>query len=154
MVTKLISPLLRDIDTLNREINTIFKDKFKHYNLQKGQFIFLTRVCENPQINLKHLSDYLKTDKTTTTKAIQKLIQAGFIIKQQDPNDKRIYHLIATEKARIIYDDIIKEKNRAISICCKDMTKEEVEQLSQLINKMISNIGEDWRSLSKNLARY
>lgn len=31
----------------------------------------------------------LKVDKTTTTKAVQKLIELGYINKEQDESDKR-----------------------------------------------------------------
>ena len=63
---------------LARSIQSISDVKFKEFNLQRGQFIFLTRVCENPGFNQIDLSNLLKVDKTTTTKAIQKLIDDIF----------------------------------------------------------------------------
>ncbi|WP_376774609.1 MarR family winged helix-turn-helix transcriptional regulator [Clostridium thailandense] len=84
------SHILREIGTLFRCIHSISDIKFKEINLQKGQFIFLTRICENQGINQIDLSNLLKVDKTTTTKAIQKLIEAGYIEKKRDDNDKRI----------------------------------------------------------------
>ena len=64
------SDILREIGTLSRCIHFISDVKFKEISLQKGQFTFLTRICENQGINQIDLSNLLKVDKTTTTKAI------------------------------------------------------------------------------------
>ncbi|WP_407928500.1 hypothetical protein [Clostridium guangxiense] len=68
--------ILRKIGTLSRCIHSISDIKFKGINLQKGQFTFLTRICENQGVNQIGLSKLLKVDKTTTTKAIQKIIES------------------------------------------------------------------------------
>jgi DNA-binding MarR family transcriptional regulator len=121
-VINLNSQLLRDEGALVRAIHVINEAKFKQYNLQKGQFIFVTRICENLAINLVALSDLLKMDKTTTTKAVQKLISEGYVNKEQDQLDKRIWRLFPTESALQLYDVIIAEENRALEICLRGLS--------------------------------
>ena len=72
-MTKLHNDLLRDIGTLARTIHYLHDLHFKELALQRGQFIFLTRICENTGINQNDLSLLLKVDKSTTAKAVQKL---------------------------------------------------------------------------------
>ena len=84
MSVQLINTILRDIDTLTREIHALYELKFKNYDLHRGQFLFLTRVYENPGITLGNLSYELKMDKTTITRAIQKLIDYGYVYKEQN----------------------------------------------------------------------
>ncbi|MDC9507572.1 MarR family winged helix-turn-helix transcriptional regulator, partial [Clostridioides difficile] len=88
-IEKLTNDILRKIGSLSRAIHSISDIKYKELKLQKGQFTFLTRICENPGINFVDLSNMLKVDKTTTTKAVQKLIEAGYVDKRQDETDKR-----------------------------------------------------------------
>lgn len=119
-------------------------------NLQKGQFIFLTRICEKPGINQIDLSNLLKVDKTTTTKVIQKLIDVGYISKKRDAVDKRMWRLYSEEKGLEIYKFLIQDENRNIGICFNNFTKEEKKLASQLVKKMRENIENEWKLTKKN----
>lgn len=152
MPRQLTNTILRDIDTLVREIHALYESKFKHYDLQRGQFIFLTRVYENPGISLSHLSYELKLDKTTITRAIQKLIDSRYLIKQQDAVDKRIWHLFYTDKCKELYNEIIMEKNRIISICFNGVSDEESTIFKKIVNIISNNISNEWdKSINKNI---
>ncbi|MFL0195868.1 MarR family winged helix-turn-helix transcriptional regulator [Clostridium sp. WILCCON 0269] len=141
------SDVLREIGTLSRCIHSISDLKFKELNLQKGQFTFLTRICENQGINQIDLSNLLKVDKTTTTKAIQKLIEAGYIYKKRDDIDKRMWRLYPREKALKIYTFIIEEENKNIEVCFNSFSVEEKELVSKLVKKMRKNIENDWKEI-------
>lgn len=152
MSSQLSNAILRDIDTLVREIHALYESKFKSYALQRGQFIFLTRIYENPGISLSDLSYELKLDKTTITRAIQKLIDSGYLIKQQDEIDKRVWHLFSTDKCKELYDEIITEKNRIILICFNGIDPAEVNNFAKIVNIILNNISNEWDKLiNKNL---
>lgn len=142
--------ILREVGALSRCIQSISDIKFKELNLQKGQYIFLTRVCENPGINLIDLSNILKVDKTTTTKAVQKLIESGYIIKNRDNVDKRIWHLYPTDSGLKIYALVIEEENSNIQTCFSSFTANEEEEALKLLKKMRENIESHWKEI-KNL---
>jgi DNA-binding MarR family transcriptional regulator len=55
----------------------------KSINLEKGQYQFLVRIKENPGINQQDLSSILLVDKTTTAKAVNKLVGKGYILKKK-----------------------------------------------------------------------
>ncbi|MDQ5921679.1 MAG: hypothetical protein QG673_1738 [Pseudomonadota bacterium] len=135
-----------------REIHALYESKFKNYDLQRGQFIFLTRIYENPGISLTHLSYELKLDKTTITRAIQKLIDSGYLIKQQDESDKRVWHLFSTDKCKKLYHDIIAEKNRMISICFNGVSEGESDIFRKIVNVILNNISNEWdKTINKNI---
>lgn len=139
--------MLRELGTLSRCIHYMSDLKFKEINLQKGQFTFLTRICENQGINQIDLSNLLKVDKTTTTKAIQKLIEAGYIEKKRDDIDKRMWRLYPKEKALEVYTFIIEEENRNIEVCFNDFSAEEKEIVNKLVKKMRENIENAWKEI-------
>lgn len=148
MDSSLISTLLRDLDNLVREIHTIYESSFKKFSLQKGQFAYLTRICENEGINLADLSFQLKVDKTTTTKAVQKLILSELIRKEQDILDKRVWHLFPTDKTRQLYSQIISEKNRVLDICFAGFSSKDRVNFGNLVTKMSSNIAKEWEKIT------
>lgn len=150
MSSKLKQKSLRYTGALYRATNFRSDVKYKDYNLQKGQYMFLTRICENPGINFMDLSAMLKVDKTTTTKAVQKLIEIGYVEKVQDELDKRGYKLTPTTKALEIYNLIIKEENRQLDICFKNFSEEEKTMAEKLLKRMSENIEEYWNELKVN----
>lgn len=149
IISNLESYILREIGTLSRSIQIINDAKFRKYDLQKGQYIFLTRICENEGLNQIELSNMLKVDKTTTTKAIQKLILAGFIKKRRDLTDKRMWRLYPKQKAQDLYQLIISEENKNIGICFDGFREEDKESIYKMIKKMRENIEIKW-SMIKN----
>lgn len=148
-IKKLNNQILRKIGTLSRAIHSISDAKYRDLSLQKGQFIFLTRVCENQGINFVELSRILAVDKSTTTKAIQKLIEAGYIAKIQSEKDKREYKLFPTEKALEIYDFVIDEENRNIDVCMEGLSKKEMGLVENLLEKMSINAARDWKNFKE-----
>jgi DNA-binding MarR family transcriptional regulator len=85
-------------------------------------------------------------DKTSTTKAIQKLVTEGYVKRKQDLNDKRVIHLYPTDKGLHSYESIINEENKNITICFKNFSKDEKNMVTELIKKMNKNISSEWKS--------
>lgn len=141
---KLEFKVLRFVGTLSRAINSKADYKYKKFDLQKGQYMFITRVCENPGINFVNLSNMLKVDQATTTKAVKKLIDIGYLNKEQDENDKRGYKLTPTTKALEVYEFIIEEESKQLEISFKGFSEEEKQMATRLIERMSENIEDYW----------
>ncbi len=148
-IRKLNNDILREIGALSRAIHWKSDLKFKKYHLQKGQFIFLTRICESPGLNYIQLSNLLRVDKTTTTKAVQKLITGGYLRKAQDEFDSRAYKLYPTPKALEVYDSVIEEENINIGLCLKGFTPEEIMMVCEFVGRMSRNMESVWHDMKK-----
>lgn len=144
------SKVLREIGTVARCIQSISDITYREIKLQRGQFIFLTRICEQPGINLIDLSNVLKVDKTTTTKAVQKLLEENYVQRVRDMMDKRVWHLFPTDKATDIYSYIIDEENSNIDVCFSGFSPEEKAVAYRLLQRMGENIEQRWKSLKNN----
>ena len=141
--------VLREIGALTRTIHAIIEIKFKPLNLQKGQSIYLARICENPGIGMKQLSRLLMVDKTTTSKAVQKLVAEKLVGKEQNPEDKRAFMLFPTPKARQAYGVIIEEENRLTRQCYEGFDKSQQRAILKSIQKMRANIEDDWYEIKR-----
>lgn len=145
----LLNELLRDVGALARSVHSISDIRFRGLSLQKGQFIFLTRICEYPGINLVDLSELLRVDKTTTTKAVQKLCREGYAQKQRDPLDQRMWRLVPLPRALKTYPQIIGEENRNIECCMAGFSAEEQAEALRLLARMRQNIEARWKMVKK-----
>ena len=129
---------------LSRCVQTICDLRFRKLRLQRGQAIYLARVCEHPGINLIDLSNMLKVDKTSTTKVIQKLSGEGYVERIRDENDMRSWSLKPTAAARAAYDTIIQQENHFIDVCVSGFSDNDREKALGLIRRMRENIEGEW----------
>ena len=148
-MSNLDSEILRSIGAVARSIQSISDIQFRALHLQKGQFVFLTRICECPGINLVTLSNLLRVDKTTTTKVIQKLIEVEYVRKERDESDQRSWRVFPTERALHSYTQVIAAENQFIAYCFKGFTLHEKNEVGKLVARMQDNIGCEWKHLKK-----
>lgn len=136
------SNVLRRVGKIARVVSYVSDIKFRRFSLQKGQHIFLVRVCEHPGITLTGLTQMLNVDKSTTTKAIQKLENQGYIIKRHPVDNRKSIELYPTEIAKEVYLEIIAEENTRVDLCFKDFTDEEKVLVMDFLERMCTNIEE------------
>lgn len=92
----------------------------------------------------------LRVDKTTTTKAVQKLIASGYIRKVQDESDSRAYKLYPTPKALEVYELVIEEENTNIELCFTGFSTEEISIVYELVKRMSRNTESVWLNMKKS----
>ena len=85
--------ILREIGSISRALDSIANIEFKDLELNRGQYLYLTRVFEHPGIISDHLATLLNIDRTTTAHGIRKLERAGLIFKEDDETNKKIKQL-------------------------------------------------------------
>lgn len=113
--------------------------RMKPYNISRGQYIFLVALFKNNGINQEELSNNIKIDKGTTARAIKKLEEEGYVVREIDPEDKRAYKLYVTEKALEIKPKFIEVLSSWTDILSEGFTKEEKELTLKLLKKMAQN---------------
>ncbi|MDC7223671.1 MAG: MarR family transcriptional regulator [Spirochaetales bacterium] len=141
----LSSQVFREVGALSRMIQTMSDREFKGFELQKGQFIFVTRICENPGISPAHLSQLLFVDKGTTSKAVKKLEMSGFVERRPDERDGRSWRLHPTSLAGEVYERLIEREERFIDRAFRDFSSGEREAVLGLIRRMGVNVAREWK---------
>ncbi|MCY8234661.1 MarR family transcriptional regulator, partial [Priestia endophytica] len=57
--------ILREIGMIARALDSISNIEFKEYDLTKGQYLYLVRICENPEIIQEKLAEMINIKKCT-----------------------------------------------------------------------------------------
>jgi DNA-binding MarR family transcriptional regulator len=96
----------KEISYLYRYEQIYIAKKIEPYGIGSGQFPFLMRLYREDGVNQESLSDYLKIDKGTTARAIQKLVDEGYVFRQRDEKDRRSYRIFLSEKAKKLEPDM------------------------------------------------
>lgn len=145
--------ILREIGMIARALDSISNIEFKEYELTKGQYLYLVRVCENPGIIQEKVAEMIKVDRTTAARAIQKLEMNGFIEKKEDQHNKKIKKLFPTEKGKTVYPFIKSENDYSNTVALEGFSEREVETILDLLQKVRKNIEKDWEFVKKGHKR-
>ncbi|WP_342580593.1 MarR family transcriptional regulator [Ureibacillus sp. FSL W7-1570] len=145
--------VLREIGMIARALDSISNIEFKEFDLTKGQYLYLVRICENPGIIQEKLAEMIKVDRTTASRAIKKLELNGFIEKRGDANNKKIKKLYPTEKGKSIYPLLKREHDHSNAVALKGLSESEVEALFHLLQRVRKNVEKDWEYVKKGNKR-
>lgn len=145
--------VLREIGMIARALDSISNIEFKEYDLTKGQYLYLVRICENPGIIQEKLAEMIKVDRTTASRAIGKLEINGFIEKRDDKNNQKIKKLYPTEKGENVYPFIKKENDYSNMKALVGFSESEIEIISNLLQRVRKNIEIDWEYVKKGNKR-
>ena len=145
--------ILREIGMIARALDSISNIEFKEYDLTKGQYLYLVRICENPGIIQEKLAEMIKVDRTTASRAIKKLEINGFIEKKEDDQNKKIKKLFPTKKGENIYPFIIRENDYSNKVALSGFSENEIETIYNLLQKVRKNVEKDWEFVKKGNKR-
>jgi DNA-binding MarR family transcriptional regulator len=145
--------ILREIGMIARALDSISNIEFKEYELTKGQYLYLVRICENPGIIQEKLAETIKVDRTTAARAIKKLEINGFIEKKEDKHNKKIKKLFPTEKGENVYPFIKRENDYSNIVALEGFSEREVETIFNLLQRVRKNIEKDWEFVKKGNKR-
>jgi DNA-binding MarR family transcriptional regulator len=148
-----MSEILREIGMIARALDSISNIEFKEYDLTKGQYLYLVRICENPGIIQEKLAEMIKVDRTTAARAIKKLEMNGFIEKKGDLHNKKNKNLFPTEKGKNVYPFIKRENDYSDKVALEGFTQEEADTILKLVQRVRKNIETDWEFVKKGNKR-
>ncbi len=146
--------ILREIGKIYRALNSFSDFLMKSINLEKGQYQFLMRVKENPGINQQDLSTILLVDKTTTAKAVNKLVAKGYIVKKIGQTDKRNFNLYLTKKGKETCVFLDKEELFATKISLEKLETLQQKILLQQLTEISKNVIDLYSDLKKGKKEY
>lgn len=84
-----------------------FKAKLRPYNLTNLQHLVLEGLWIEEGITAADLGKLLVMDKATLSGVLDRMIDSGWIRKEKDPDDGRVFLLYTTGKAAELKDELI-----------------------------------------------
>ncbi|WP_313803991.1 MarR family transcriptional regulator [Cytobacillus sp.] len=145
--------ILREIGMIARALDSISNIEFKEYELTKGQYLYLVRICENPGIIQEKVAEMIKVDRTTAARAIKKLEMNSFIEKKDDHDNKKIKKLFPTEKGKQVYPFIKKENDYSNRMALEGFSKTEADAIFNFLQRVRKNVEKDWEFVKKGNKR-
>jgi DNA-binding MarR family transcriptional regulator len=148
-----MTEILRNVGTIARALDSISNIEFQEIHLTRGQYLYLVRIVENPGIIQEKLAELLKVDRTTTARAVKKLVAIGLVEKKADRENKKIKRLQATKQGQAVYPFVMREHVYSEMVALRGLSVEEQHQLETLLTRVSQNIEGDWQLVKKGQQR-
>lgn len=87
-------------------------------------------------IRQKELGEKLRVNPSSVSELTDRLCEKGFIVRREDPEDKRATLLLLTEAGRERALQFKEERKKALEEGFKNLTEDEKEQLLALLKKL------------------
>lgn len=95
-------------DMINLSSNNSMENPL-HNSLTFKQIKYLETIYQEPNPTFSSVAAALKLSKPSVTAIMNKFIESGYVYKQQNEEDKRIFHVYLTDRGR----ELIEGKNKA-----------------------------------------
>ena len=133
-----------NVHIFSRNIKRTLDNVFNKYHLTSVQSAVLEyiykRTSKGEKVYSKDIEKTFDMRRATSAGILQLLEKQGLIIRELENKDSRLKNIILTEKALEVQKEIkraIEENERKIR---KNISKEEIKQFLEILNKMYNNL--------------
>ncbi|WP_234118061.1 MarR family winged helix-turn-helix transcriptional regulator [Clostridium hydrogenum] len=113
--------------------------KFEKFELTIGTYPYLLVLNRLEGISQNDISKELDVDKAASARAIKKLIELGYVIKEENKEDIRAYKLYITDKAKAILPEILETIHGWIDILVEGNNEERIETSMNFLEDVLQN---------------
>ncbi len=134
-----IRPLLKLTNSIYRCTQVYIDKKFEKFNLTIGTYPYILALNKNGGISQNEISRELNVDKAMSARTVKKLIELGYIRKEENQEDTRAYKLYITDKAKNIIPELIEILDGWADILVQGNHKETIETSLDFLESVLEN---------------
>ena len=94
------------ISIIYRHNQIYLAQRLRKYNIGAGQISILRTISRQQGVSQEDITQCLTIDKGAVAKSVKKLIETGYLKKEHNSDDKRVFNLYLTDNYLKIEDDI------------------------------------------------
>jgi DNA-binding MarR family transcriptional regulator len=104
--------------------------------LSMPQFSLMMQMYHRGACGMSGLSERFEITPAAASQMVEKLVQSGFILREEDPTDRRARFLNLTTKGRELIEQGIEERYRWVEDLAGKLTPEEQSQIGDALDLM------------------
>ena len=106
----------------------------KSTGLSMPQFSILMQLHHRGACGMSEVSERFEITPAAASQLVEKLVQNGFVVREEDPHDRRAKLLNLTDKGRDLVQQGIEERYRWLDQLSERLTDEERVQISEALD--------------------
>lgn len=136
-ISEQIQDLLKQI---NLNVSHVLSKVIEDSPVTAHQMYIMKIIRKSPRTNLSSLCRDLSLSKGAMSLAINKLVEEGYVLRQDNIIDRRNIDIILTKNGNRILDDTIKKCRDVFNHITLELTSDEMEVIMISLSKLNSSI--------------
>ncbi|MGN1410509.1 MAG: MarR family winged helix-turn-helix transcriptional regulator [Eubacteriales bacterium] len=139
--------ILHNAFVIKKAYDSLWDDISEKYKLTRAEIDVIGFLANNPNLDTaRNVVEYRMIAKSHVSKAVEQLIERGFLMSSKDSKDRRQIHLMLTDAAKSAVEDIIQRQIAFTEKMINGISEEERSfylRISEKIAQNASGIMED-----------
>jgi DNA-binding MarR family transcriptional regulator len=136
---KIIEDLLQNMHAMRHKLMVGYTAK-KDVVITPSQGFVLRFVAKNSSANVKAITQALNITSSAATQLVDGLVDKGYLIRKNNPDDRRIVTLSLSEKAKKLFKEFKEQGFQKMIEIFDALTDEELRQYAVLNKKLVDFI--------------
>lgn len=139
--------VLRDLDELTfrfedipRMLRRSFDDILVDSGLSRTQWRLLGYVLRQSGLTQTELAGLLELERASVGNAIDVLCERGLVVREQVPNDRRAWSIVATARAEALFESVSEVTLEIYAKTFRGLTAQELQFLHGLLDRITLNL--------------
>ena len=108
----------------------------KKYDITRTQQIIMLSLSVCGTLTMSQLASKINTSNEQATRAVAQLVDKGFIVRMQNPNNRRVINIKLTEKAEAFFEKMKSEILDELLLKFSSISDEEMEKLNDSLTEV------------------
>ncbi len=135
-----IKGILHNSFVVKKAYDSLWEGVMQKYKLTRAEIDVLAFIANNPELNIAHkIVEYRMIAKSHVSKAVDNLLERGYLIREKDKNDQRCIHLILTNEANGVVADILENQREFAKKLVEGFTEDELLFFTKMTCRVASN---------------
>ncbi|GAB4112397.1 MAG: MarR family transcriptional regulator [Roseiflexaceae bacterium] len=109
-------------------------------DLSMPRMVALMFVSRKQCASVSDISEHLNLSLGTTSHIVDQLVEAGFLARHENPNDRRLKHITLTERGRVMVDEIYQVRVAAFTRQIAALPPALVEQFETALAEILAHV--------------
>ncbi len=123
-----------------KKLAEAFNNRLMDKGITRVQWIALYYLDRYESLSQMELAEKLNIKPSSVVRLMDRMERDGLVERVKNPEDRRAYNLIFTDKGREFWDTIKGEGEIMGDIFTKDISPEELNVFINVLEKMVENI--------------
>lgn len=109
--------------------------------LSTSSWRVIAMLAERRRMTVKGLAEAAAIERTSVSRLVMRLEEAGLVQRGDNPLDGRSSHLLLTDKGQDLYGKLVPAARDAMAQALGGLSPEELERLIGMLDGMLENLG-------------
>jgi DNA-binding MarR family transcriptional regulator len=110
------------------------------FGLRVPEWRLLAALYARPSSTMSDLAGLATIDRTTLTRTVDRMEQAGWLARSADAADMRVTRLALSAAGRRVFERIWPEVDRLNALALEGLSKAEIRDLHRILERMRTNL--------------